>query len=347
MKSSDFERGINFAAVRAAVDSGLVWLQTDPVRGMRNLLDLGSYFARTHRQSEFFQTARRLLGSRRSQYMRLVERALTGVDLDVLKTLGINLGYFSWSLGARAICELEAACDVFVPWSFMFRLDSAQLNALKSHEIRTALEQARRLGAHSFWFNVRGSRDYVAMLLQLFGAFKDCAFMLMLNGTQLTRELTQLARAQLNTMICIDQSSARDDHATAMLREARLLFGLSLTYDDSNANTALDGTLLETVERRGGHFALLLRGAQCTECCWLKVHKYAVDARMSPARPAFMVDVFDDMAQVDRNISSRACFVEIGPDGSVANRPWSQTGRLSLRRSSLWDILNDLTSGNK
>lgn len=345
MTYSDWERGINLAAVRAAVESGLAWIETDPARGVRNLIDLGGFFAHTRCQREFFNTARRLLSSRRCQYMRLIERALAGVDMDVLKTIGINLGYFSWSLGTRIIREIAAARGVFVPWSIMFRLDGARADALSAREVRGALEQARSMGAHSFWFNARGGSDYLAALVQLFGAFGDCAFMLIMDGALMTRELAQLARAQRNTIVCLDRSCALDDRATALLREARLLHGLSLKYDDSNARDALSGALLSAVERVGGHFALLLRGEACTESCARAVRDYALRERFAPARPAFTVDAFADMAQIDRNISAHECFIEVGPDGTVCRRPWSEGGEHSLRRSSLWDILRALARG--
>ena len=177
-------------------------------------------------------------------------------------------------------------------------------NALKSHEIRTALEQARRIGAHSFWFNVRGSRDYVAMLLQLFGAFKDCAFMLMLNGTQLTRELTQLARAQLNTMICIDQSS----HATTMQPRCCVKQGYC---SDFRLHMTTQTPTLHWMARCWKPWSVGAVTSRCF-CEALSVQNAAGSRCISmpsmracrPARPAFMVDVFDDMAQVDRNISS-------------------------------------------
>ena len=89
---TDNERNLNIAAVRAAIEGGLRNLERDPERGVRNMLDLGKYFSRTHRQRSFFQMAQRMLGRKRSQYMQLVKRTVTDVDHDTLKPLGITAG---------------------------------------------------------------------------------------------------------------------------------------------------------------------------------------------------------------------------------------------------------------
>lgn len=336
MTYGNWERSINFAAVRAAVESGLAWLQVDPMRGMRNLLDLGGYFARTRRQRDFFQTARRLLGSRRCPYMRLVERALAGVDMEVLKTVGINLGYFSWSLGVRAIRDIISARGIRVPWSPVFRLDGARADALSPREVQRALEQARALGAHSFWFRLSGGRDYIEAIVALFGRFRDCAFMLMPEGEAVTRELAQLTRAQRNTLVCVDRADIR---ATAALREARLMYGLSLEYDDTNAFEALDGELLSAVERADGHFALLLRGARCSEGCRRAMQGYVARERLAPTHAVFTVDMYGDMEYIDQVIAARECYVEIGPDGAVYDRPWADESALNLRDCTLAQAL--------
>ena len=234
---TDNERNLNIAAVRAAIEGGLRNLERDPERGVRNMLDLGKYFSRTHRQRSFFQMAQRMLGRKRSQYMQLVKRTVTDVDHDTLKTLGINMGYYSWSQGAKVIREIEATRGFNVPWSLTISLLDSGDGCLNLNELRDIIDQAHALGIHCYWIAANQSSGNMFDMFNLFGTYKDFAFFMLLPVGMITSELAENALKQHNIAVCVRDTADQDVRAAAeILHEMRLLFGLYYMYDDKNSD---------------------------------------------------------------------------------------------------------------
>ncbi len=46
---------LTYAIITSAVENGIRYIQDNPKRGVRNLLDLGEYFAKGRFQKDFFE----------------------------------------------------------------------------------------------------------------------------------------------------------------------------------------------------------------------------------------------------------------------------------------------------
>lgn len=337
---TDNERNLNIAAVRAAIEGGLRNLERDPERGVRNMLDLGKYFSRTHRQRSFFQMAQRMLGRKRSQYMQLVKRTVTDVDHDTLKTLGINMGYYSWSQGAKVIREIEATRGFNVPWSLTISLLDSGDGCLNLNELRDIIDQAHALGIHCYWVAANQSSGDIFDMFNLFGTYKDCAFFMLLPVGMITSELAENALKQHNIAVCVRDTADLDVRAAAeILHEMRLLFGLYYMYDDANADEITSGHVQSDVDNYRGQFALFIPSATCMDECRAKVQAYASGEKVTPEKPPFMVDFYADLAAVDAIISSQSCYIEIDAHGNVASAPWTQPCGVNIRTHTLADAL--------
>lgn len=342
MKPSS-NNNINIAAIHAAVESGLTKLERDPVRGVRNMLDMGQLFSRTHRQRSFFQMAQRMLGRRRSQYMQLVKRAVANVERNTLKTMGINLGYHSWSQGAKVIRAIEEERGFNVPWSFVIRLNQDCAQPLSAGEVRGTIAQARELGVHCYWLAIDERRDDLDELMDMCGTFNDCAFIIMLPVSMINDSMAQRALSQSNIAICVGgERSDELERATKVLRQARLLYGLYRLYDDTDYQNITGGEMLSTTDMYGGQFAVFMHAPDCSEECRAKVHAYANGEKDAPERPVFMVDFFADLATVDNIISSQPCYIEIESDGEIRPSPRQEPSGVNLRTHTIADAMLEL-----
>ena len=341
--SRDEEHTINFAAVKAAVESGLSALERDPVRGARNMLDLGQYFSHTHRQKAFFQMAKNVLGRKHSRYINLIKRAMASVDRETLKTVGINLGYFSWSRGARVIRSVEAECGFNVPWSFVIRMEDVGEGSLTVDEARGFIAQARELGAHTFWITLSTERADADGIIDMCGQFRDCAFILLTPAELITPSVAERALAQHNVAFCV-RSGAEDALARAaeILRNARLMYGLYMIYDDANCERILSGGAILHADEIGGVFVMFVHAPGSSEDCRARVHEYAMREKTAPDRPVFIIDFFSDLDAVDGIISSQPCYIEVDARGGISATPWGKPEGVNVRTHSLSEALSIL-----
>ena len=341
--SRDEEHTINFAAVKAAVESGLSALERDPLRGARNMLDLGKYFSHTHRQKAFFQMAQNVLGRKRSQYINLLKRAMASVDRETLKTVGINLGYFSWSRGARVIRSVEAERGFNVPWSFVIRMEDAGADSLTVDEARGFIAQARELGAHAFWITLCTERADACGIIDMCGSFSDCAFIFLTPAELITSAIAERARTQHNMLFCMRiESEETIARAAGILRGARLMYGLYMVYDDANCERILGGGMIRQADECGGELALFVSAPGCSEECRARVQEYAMGEKTVPEKPVFMVDFFSDLNAVDGIISSQPCYIEVDACGGISATPWGSQEGVNVRTHSLSEALSVL-----
>ncbi len=107
MTKNDITRGL----IDFAVSQCLKNIKEDPYRSIRRLADLGRQFAKGRFQEELFSLFQRLLLNEDGPYYEMLKQLVSSVDTDSLKTLGINIGYNSWTCGASRICEV-LDCDL-------------------------------------------------------------------------------------------------------------------------------------------------------------------------------------------------------------------------------------------
>ena len=107
MTKNDITRGL----IDFAVSQCLKNIKEDPYRSIRRLADLGRQFAKGRFQEELFSLFQRLLLNEDGPYYEMLKQLVSSVDTDSLKTLGINIGYNSWTCGASRLRQITAEKD--------------------------------------------------------------------------------------------------------------------------------------------------------------------------------------------------------------------------------------------
>ena len=92
-----------YAIIRTAVDKGMHYIEKNPKRGVRNLVDLGEYFATGCFQKDFFLIAHEILDNEDTSYYKLIENIVKNTNHKKLMNFGINLCYNSWTYGADVL----------------------------------------------------------------------------------------------------------------------------------------------------------------------------------------------------------------------------------------------------
>ena len=336
----DLTDKLSYAIIRSAVEKGIRDIQADPGRGVRGLIDLGEMFAIGRFQKDFFQVAQQMVDSPDSCYYQLVDRTVRSVDKDLLVTFGMNLGYNSWTRGASLIRETEDREGFNIPWMMVLDLlpgdGSAQV--LPAGEIARVLREGRALGTYCYCFFLPEGYPAMEELLSVLGAEPDCAFVLFLPPALADEALVQKIHRLGTIFAAVDLDAGQPEEtrrATRLLLEHRCLCGGFTRRAD--LVRALDSVREEEAPLPFLFFLREASGHTPEDGGDIRVEKIREQLRV----PVFPVDFYEDIAHIDRNISSEACLITIRSDGRVAATQdgGRAAGGLNIYTTPLRDIL--------
>lgn len=78
-------------------------LKESPERTTRNLVDMALLFSNGRFQKQFFEIAQEMLHNESSPYYQLIYQMVSNIDTERLLTFGMNVGYNSFTYGAKII----------------------------------------------------------------------------------------------------------------------------------------------------------------------------------------------------------------------------------------------------
>ena len=110
---------IRRAIIRSAIERGIQEIRSDPQRGVRKLVDLGTHFSRGRFQKRIFREMQDELVNPNTAYYALVTNLVNRVRAGHIERLGIDIGFNSWTHGAAMIREMSRRRDTISPgaWS--------------------------------------------------------------------------------------------------------------------------------------------------------------------------------------------------------------------------------------
>lgn len=90
-------------------------IKKDPKRAIRKLVDIGQETAGGRLQQKFMAMAQQLLKKDDSPYYLLIQNTIKQVDEERLLTFGMNLGWNSFTQGAKQIRSNEEKLGFNIP----------------------------------------------------------------------------------------------------------------------------------------------------------------------------------------------------------------------------------------
>jgi len=161
------------AAIQSAVSKGIRDIRRDPNRSIRKLVDLGMQFGKGRNQKSFFTDAQSVLKNSNSVYYALVTSLIRNVDPQTLETFGINIGYMSWTMGAKMIRAYEKERGVNVPWAILLRCN---MPAAKPLDLSRLVAEGQALGIFAYFLFVGSQTERLADMLATVAQCHTCAF---------------------------------------------------------------------------------------------------------------------------------------------------------------------------
>ena len=120
---------LNRTIVEKLIRKTLRDIKDSPDRSLRNLVDLGVQLTKGRFQTLIFQSAQKMLKNPLSNYYALFYDMVLNTDEDRLVNFSLNLGFNSFTLGAKKIRETESKENFDIPWSVFLDIDSDTLKS--------------------------------------------------------------------------------------------------------------------------------------------------------------------------------------------------------------------------
>lgn len=337
--------------VRVAVENGIRYIEDNPKRGVRNLLDLGEYFASGRFQKVFFDLAHEILNNEDSYYYEIIEDLVKNTNHNNLTEFGINMGYNSFTYGAKIIRENEKKYEYNIPWSIVFDFEQNCSESLTKDEIANIISLGKSIGIYSYLIML-GKNNMWDILFDVFDEHSDCAFTLFSEQDIINEELAKKISNVSNacTLILIDDFQVQNDNITEkfkMLKRYKCFYGGYCYYDDSSAINITNGTASSNLSSMNLNFAVFVKKPGCSDHVAESIREYILNTRTKINSPVLFIDFYGDHARIDKIISEDPCFLSIKSDGQVCVSNIAGKTKHNVRNASLKEILKDTMDEEK
>ena len=198
--------------VESTIRRTLKAMRESPEREARNLVDAGAQFSTGRFQTRLISHAQRMLQNAKSAYYALVKDVVTYADHDNITTFGVNLGYNSCTKGARLIRETEREKGFNIPWALHLRVSQEKL-ASDPGLYPSILREGTSLGIYTYLLFVPGEAQAVLPLVM---EYPDCAFLLFLEGGQITPAFLEELAPLKNVMVSVRRGEAMEQACRAL-----------------------------------------------------------------------------------------------------------------------------------
>lgn len=298
--------------VESTIRRTLKNIQVSPERATRNLIDLGLEFSNGRFQTRFLKQAQKMLKNQKSAYYELVKHVVAAVDHDIITTFGVDLGYNSFTKGARLIREIEAEKGFNIPWMLNLRISGEKLETEPAF-YPSVLRQGRALGIYTYLLFVSGCPEKVLPMIE---KEPDCAFILFLHGQQVSQSFLEKMKMVKNAMVSVYTDDAMPD-ACRKLENAGLLYAVYQRYTEQDKTAIQNGEWLRAILPVRPTFAFLQADLSCTPQTQQEIYQYVTEVRDGQQYPLILMDSKQDALVIDQVISDDECLVGFDADGSL------------------------------
>lgn len=244
-----------------------------------------------------------------SCYYKLIPDLINNVDTERIITFGMNIGYNSYTIGARKIREIEDMSSFNVPWSLFLELsvNDYRKNPTPFHSL---ISQGRDLGIYTWLIS---SCDNPFHILELARTFPECAFLIFCFPEEITPALLDEANDIYNIMLVVRYNDDMET-ACALLRSRKFLYSISYFYDEQNPKEIINDEILHDAENLHSPFTLLYSNT-CSFKESSPVYQHVLQTRAAQIYKTIPFDIIQDNHWIDSIISEHPCSIFFTQNG--------------------------------
>ncbi len=347
----DLQRRMMKRAVRIIIDKAFRDIQNgkdkDLRRNIRNLVDLGMHFAKGPNQRHFFNLALEVLSNPENPYNDLIGNAVKFIDLNTLKTAGINLGYGSFVYGVHTLRHEEPTLGHHIPWGVLLDLRKSGERALSTDRLLGLVAEGKGIGI-LFYLIYADAPEDIDFAVRLAQANGECTFLISAVPDIITEAFVLKAERCPNIMISVGvgENGAFDlgsENAFDLLRMHRCLYGFYAYYHSGNADNYLSEEYLSGMIGCGCFFGIFINDDKDGSKAEDRVYEFVRLVRGKNGRPILTFDWYRDMAWISNAVSCGCDLMKIDVSGEVA--ALNGRGKVDARDETLKEMIKTVMPG--
>jgi hypothetical protein len=288
-----------------------------------------------------------MLDNPNSPYYDLTRHVVQNVDHNLIKKFFICLSYNCLTYGTQEIRVYEKTHGYKVPRTTVFDLRHTAGNRLSAAEISKVLQQGESIGIYCGMFLIEENQTYLADLIEVLSEYQDSAFFIFALPEAITPASADAILKSGNIMAVL--AAPTNDNSQSFIAAAeelmakKCLYGAFIRYGDNNFRQAVEA--ISQSQIRNAHCAcvFLIRDELKADDNKKHFSQILQTVRSAHENPFFLIDFYEDIANVDRNISVEDCFLTIKCSGDIAfNTRTESNAGFNIRDCSLETILKNI-----
>lgn len=248
--------------------------------------------------------------------------------------------YNSLSYGGKIIKQYKKAYNYNIPWIIIFDFTQESDNKLDHHKILHIIEQGKKLGIYTYMFFINNIDDFPVIQKQN----PDCAFILYIPPTIITKENINMIKSYHNTFFSLlyqpSLNAKAFKDATNLLQGNHCLFGFHSYYTNENINYILNNHWVSEIVTTESPFVFLIESQNCNPQNASLIHNYVHNIKTNQEHPIFLIDLYEDITQVDNQLSNSPCTLKIMANGDVIYNPSTSSQKHNITNTPLLKLLS-------
>ena len=337
---------------RYGIEQAIKFMYKDPEKNLPKLMDWADTFCKGRFPGQR-AAIRRAIEDPTYPYYDFIRHMMNEVDHDVLTTIVVNFFINANMVGVEKQEKLREEHNCNIPWAILLDPTSAcnlhctgcwaaeygnKLN-LTFDEIDDIIRQGKDMGVYMYIYTGGEPLVRKADLIKLCEKHDDCIFLAFTNGTLIDEKFADDMLRVKNFVPAISlegfeeaTDSRRGDgvygkatHAMNLLRERKLLYGISSCYTRANFESITSEEYYDSLIRMGAYFIwyfhympvgndaspeLLPTPEQRTEV-YRRIRRYRAE------KPLFAMDFQNDAEFVGGCIAGGRTYLHINANGDV------------------------------
>lgn len=324
------------AMINSAVSRGIDQMEKDPKRSVRRLADLGKEFSKGGFHEQVFSVIQELLSNENSQYYDMMANLLKNSDHEAMRIFGMDVGYMSWTYGARLLRKRQEKSGVSMPWAVMLRYDPQKKDGLTLNDIDRLVEQGHALGINSYMIRENFDPNEDFGILYLFQKYPDCAFFWVRETGRMSAAHIEFLKDCKNVLTILPVGDMETMLTAHLMRDQQLIYAFYGLYrDEDDLKELFSGISFNKVLTSETAIYILI----AQDDAQVNAENRCYNSRLSQEHPVLMSDYYGDCAALSRAAIGTPAVIEIGADKKII-RPFSKAGNdFSFEK----DLMEELT----
>lgn len=310
--------------IETLVRSKLNSLMAAPERTVRNLVDMALHFSTGRFQKHFFEIAQNILNDDNSPYYQLIHHMVAHVDTERLFTFGMNIGYNSFTYGAKIIRKIENEANFNIPWSITLELG-------KNLPIHQLINEGKAIGIYTWHLISSGHLEDILPIIEM---NRDCAFFIYCKPEELKEKILDIYSNNYHVMFVVEYDETNLEIYSELQRR-KFLYSSYLCYDEKMIPSIINDDSLCSINETNSLFVILFADCSTPLASQHMVFEYTQNSIKTPHYKTLPFEFMHDNEKIDSIISEDACNVWFDSNGTLQNSNVNKNYTSSL----LYDLL--------